>query len=121
MIEQLTEFPDDVLGFVWKGQVTRKEYDTVVLPAVAAALKKHQKVRIYYEVANDFTGAARGAVWDDFAAGIDNFSRWGRIAVVTDAEGVAHAARLYSFILPCTVRSYPISETAAARAWIAAA
>jgi hypothetical protein len=121
MIEQLADFPDDVLGFVWKGQVTRKEYDKVVLPAVADALKKYPKVRIYYEVAKDFTGAARGAVWDDFAFGIDNFTRWDRVAVVTDAEGFANAARLYSFILPCTVRSYPIAETAAARAWIAAA
>ena len=34
MIEHLSNFPDDVLAFVCKGQVTKADYDTVLIPTV---------------------------------------------------------------------------------------
>ena len=45
MIEQLMNFPEQVLAFVCKGRVTRADYDAVLVPAVINALKSHDKVR----------------------------------------------------------------------------
>ncbi|MGH7488018.1 MAG: STAS/SEC14 domain-containing protein, partial [bacterium] len=66
MIEQLIAFPDNVVAFVGKGRVTKDDYETVLIPAVAQALKRHDKVRLYYEIAADFDGIDPGAVWADF-------------------------------------------------------
>jgi hypothetical protein len=120
MIEHLSHFPDGVLAFVCKGRVTKADYDTVLIPAVVDALKRHPKVRLYYETAPDFTGFDVGAIWDDFSVGMEHIMRWDRVAVVTDVEWVQQATRLFSLILPRSVRIFPRSDTAAARAWIAA-
>src|SRR5665213_1992297 len=61
MIEQLPDFPDNVLAFVCKGRVTKADYDAVLVPAVVHALTKHAKVRLYYETAADFAGMDPGA------------------------------------------------------------
>ncbi|MGP0087900.1 MAG: STAS/SEC14 domain-containing protein [Steroidobacteraceae bacterium] len=63
MIEQLSTFPDNVLAFVGRGQVTRADYDAVLVPAVEKALARH-----------------------DFKVGMERLTRWERIAVVTDVE-----------------------------------
>ena len=65
MIEQLSTFPDNVLAFVCRGQVTKADYDTVLVPAVEKALAKLTRFRLYYEIATDFTGIDPGAMSED--------------------------------------------------------
>jgi hypothetical protein len=120
MIEQLTGFPDNVLGIVGKGRITRQDYETVVVPAVEKALKSHARMRLYYEIAPDFTGFDPGAMWQDFKVGMEHLTRWERIAVVTDVDWIRHAMQMFAFMMPATVRAVPIAEAAQARAWIVA-
>jgi len=56
MIERFENFPDNVVAFVCHGQVTRQDYDTVLVPAVEKALEARDKVRSYYEAGSDFSG-----------------------------------------------------------------
>ena len=60
MIERLSGFPGHVLGFVCGGRVRKTEYETVVLLAVESALRQHEKVRLYYEIALDFSHVEPG-------------------------------------------------------------
>jgi hypothetical protein len=69
MIEQLNNFPDNVLAFSGKGHVTKGDYDAVVVPAVMNVLKRKDKPRLYYETATDFAGCDPGAIWEDFKVG----------------------------------------------------
>jgi hypothetical protein len=121
MIEQLTDLPDNVLGFVCKGRVTKTDYDAVLVPAVINALKSHDKVRLYYETAADFAGIDPGAMWEDFKVGMEHLTRWERVAVVTDVEWIKQTLRFFSFLMPGAMKSFPVSEAAEARAWIIAA
>jgi hypothetical protein len=121
MIEQLPDFPDNVLAFVCKGRVTKADYDDVLVPAVLHALKKHAKVRLYYETAADFAGMDPEAMWEDFTIGMEHLTRWERVAVVTDIDWIKQATRLFSFLLPGTTKSFPTSEAGQARRWLAAA
>jgi SpoIIAA-like len=121
MIEQLKTFPDNVLGFVCKGHVTKADYDAVLVPAVQAALGKHRKVRLYYEASADFAGIAPGAIWEDFKVGMEHLTRWERIALVTDVEWIKNTMRFFSFLMPGEMKSFPASQAAQARAWIVAA
>ena len=121
MIEQLTNFPDNVLAFVCSGHVTKADYDTVLVPAVMKAFGKQDQVRLYYETAADFTGLDPGAIWEDFKVGMGHRTQWERIAVVTDVEWIKHTMRFFSFLVPGEMKSFPSSETAQARAWIVSA
>ena len=120
MIEHLSNFPDAVVAFLCKGRVTKADYDSVLVPAVEKALEKHRKVRLYYETAADFAGIDPGAMWEDFKVGMEHLTRWERAAVVTDVEWIKQTMRLFSFLMPGAMKSFPTSEAARAREWIRA-
>jgi hypothetical protein len=120
MIEVLNDFPDYVLAFVCHGHVTRKDYDSVLTPAVEKALEGHDKVRLYYETAADFDGIDPSAVWEDTKVGMGHFNRWERFAVVTDVEWIRHAVQLFGFLMHGELRVFSPEEAAQAREWIAA-
>ena len=120
MIEHLKSFPGNVLAFVCHGQVTKQDYATVLIPAVEKALKEHDKVRLYYETAPDFSGIDPSAVWEDTKVGVSHLLRWERVAVVTDVEWIKQTMKFFSFMLPGELRVFPTREAAAARTWIVA-
>ncbi len=121
MIEQLMNFPDNVLAFVYNGRVTKGDYDAVLVPAVLNALKRQDKVRLYCEISADFAGIDPGAIWEDFKVGMEHVTRWERVAVVTDVEWIKQATRFFSLLMPGAMKSFPASEAAQARVWIIAA
>jgi SpoIIAA-like len=118
MIELLRGFPDNVVAIKCHGEVTRKDYDTVLVPAVEKALTSHDKIRLLYETGPEFDGVDTGAAWEDFKVGMEHFSRWERIAVITDVSWIGFATRLFSIFLPGTIRIYPTADAAKARLWI---
>lgn len=120
MIELLPNFPDNVVAILCSGRVTKADYDSVLVPAVENALKKHEKVRIYYEISSDFSGIDPGAMFEDFKVGMEHLTRWEKIALVTDVEWIKHTMQLFSFITPGEMKLFSRSQAEAARDWIAA-
>ena len=120
MIEALRDFPSNVLAFECSGHVSRQDYDTVLVPKVEAALKRHDRVRLFYKVAPGFNGIDPGAVWEDFSVGMAHLMRWERIAVLTDVAWIGHTIKAFGFLMPGIVRIFPLAEETQARAWIAA-
>ena len=120
MIEHLSNLPDNVVGIAASGHVTVADYKTVLLPAIEAALKKHDKVRLLYELSSNFTGFTTGAMWEDMKVGMAHLTAWERVAVVTDVSWVANAASMFGFVMPCPVKVFSIKDRAEAEAWILA-
>ncbi len=75
MIELLKGFPSNVVAIACHGNVSRQDYDDVLIPAVEKALQSHDKVRMLYEVAPDFTGYDAGAAWEDFHIFTENLKK----------------------------------------------
>ena len=119
MIKQLTGLPNNVVAFLCSGRVTRADYDSVLVPAVTEALRRQRKVKLYYETGPDFS-LDPGAAWEDFMIGMENFTRWERVAVVTDVDWIKTAVRFFAFLMPAKTRVFSPPDGAAARAWLAA-
>jgi hypothetical protein len=115
MIELVKELPDNVVGIVTRGRVTNEECDNILKPAMERSLKRHGKVRLYYEVGSRFPGAG----WDDLDVAIDHLPQWERIAIVTDTGWVRHTVNALRFLLASEVRVFTTLEAEAGRAWIA--
>jgi len=118
VIELLKDFPDNVTALICHGQVTKADYETVLIPDVTERLARHNKVRIYYELAPDFQGYDPGAMWDDAKLGFSHFLSWERLALVTDVDWVKHSVKLFGFLMPAQLRVFPRAEAATAREWI---
>jgi hypothetical protein len=117
MIELIKELPDNVVGIVARGRVTNEECDEVLRPAMERSLKRHGKVRLYYEIGSRFPGAG----WGDLDVAIDHLPQWERIAVVTDTGWVRQSINALRFLMASEVRVFTCEESDEGRAWIAAA
>jgi hypothetical protein len=118
MIQILTGFPDDVLGFAYKGRVTKADYETVLVPAIAKALETRKSLRLYFAIQSGFKGIEVGAIWEDLKLGLGPRANWDRVAVVTDVTWIERMTRFYNLLLHCPVKTFPTSEAAQAHSWI---
>src|SRR5690242_2267109 len=100
MIEELEGSSTKILAYACKEHVKKRDYETVLIPAVEEALKQQGKVRLYCQIDPDFTGIEPGAMWDDFKVGIEHVLRWDRSAVVTDVDWIRYTIRAFSFVIP---------------------
>jgi hypothetical protein len=121
MIEILRNFPDNVIAFSCDGQVTKDDYEGILVPAIIETLKRHDKIRLFYKTSANFTGYAPGAIWEDLKIGVEHPTRWERVAVVTDVDWIVQMMSLFSFLIPCPIKLFPSSGFAQAHAWIIAA
>jgi len=118
MIERLTGLPDNVIGFSAHGTVTAADYEEHVVPAVEAALAAHEKVRLLYQLGEDFEGFDMAAIWEDAKVGLSHFAAWQRIALVTDEDWIRTATKAFGFAMPGEVRVFANAELEAARNWL---
>lgn len=118
MLEIVEGFPDNVVAVVAKGRVTRKDYEQVLIPRVADALKRHDKVALYYELGVQFSGIDPGAMLADLKIGIEHLTRWERMALVTDVDWIKHMVHAFGFVMPGQIRIFATAQAAEARAWI---
>lgn len=120
MMKLLTHLPDNVVGISASGEVDSKDYETVLIPAIEAALKKHDRIRVLYELTPEFRGFTAGAMWDDSRFGLAHWTAWERLALVTDVHWVANATRMFAFAMPGLIKVFPNSEQTEAEKWIVA-
>ena len=120
MIELVEGFPHGILGAVAKGEVTATDYEDVLIPAIRKASKDHSRIRFYYEFGPGFSGMDQDSMWEDFELGVEHWSKWDRVAVVTDIPWLSHAVNAFSFLMPCPARVFGMDERDEARSWITA-
>jgi hypothetical protein len=89
-----------------------------LIPAVEAVLKRHDKIRFYYELGTEFEGIDPGAVFEDLKVGLGRLPHWERLAVVTDVGWIKQAVSAFAFMIHGEVRVFPVAEAENAKDWI---
>jgi hypothetical protein len=114
MIQIIDGLPDNVVGIIAKGRVTNNDCDQILKPAMESTLKRHDKVRLYYEIGCRFPGAA----WENLRVGVERIPQWERVAIVTDVGWVRHTVNALRFLIPGEVRVFTSNEAYEGCAWI---
>jgi hypothetical protein len=120
MFEMIPALPDNVVGVVAKGEVTREDYEQRLVPAVEEALAAHDKLRLLYVLGAEFTGFSGGAMWEDGKLGLGHLGSWERIAVVAQQAWVRHAINAFGYLIPGEVKVFDLADEADASAWVTA-
>ena len=118
MIKVLEGFPESVLALAAEGQVSRRDYEDILIPRLDALLRRHGRIRVYYELGAAFAGIDAEAVWEDLKIGFEHLSRWEKMAVVTDVRWIRLALHAFRFLMPGELRVFDTGHAAEARAWI---
>jgi hypothetical protein len=120
MIERLTDMPPGTLGFRVTGRIERDDYVNVLVPDLRGAFESGAKIRSLYLIEN-LQAIEPKALWEDMKVefGIGRHQdQWERSAIVTDIEWMAHAARLFLWMIPGEARVFPVAELEAAKSWV---
>jgi hypothetical protein len=118
MIESIPGAPEGVLAFRAVGKVEAADYETVLTPAIEAAVE-HGKIRIVLELGAEFDGYSAGAAWEDLKLWTPHLTKWERCAVVTDHRWITDAIRVFRVVMPGEMKVFPAGELDAALAWAA--
>jgi hypothetical protein len=116
MLELIDGLPGNVVGIAVSGRLTLQDCQDVLVPAMQKSLKRHEKIRLYYELNSRFPGAA----WDELDLGLEHASRCERVAIVTDIGWVRLTVKALRFLIPSEIRVFPTAQADEGRAWIRA-
>ncbi len=123
MIERIAEMPEGTIGFRFSGEITRADYDNVLIPALVEVFASGE-VRCLCQLGPDFEGYEAGAVWEDLKTGakfgVGHLSAWKRVALVTDVDWVRHLAALFGWMTPGEMKLFSLDGLEQAKVWVAA-
>jgi hypothetical protein len=116
MLELIEGLPKNVVGIVATGRVTMQDCHDVLVPAIKQSRKRHDKIRLYYELNSRFPGSA----WDDLDLGLEHASCCERVAIVTDIGWVRLTVKAVRFLIPSKIRVFAGTQAEEGLAWITA-
>ncbi|SIO29616.1 STAS/SEC14 domain-containing protein [Vannielia litorea] len=114
----LPDYPPDVLAVSGQGTIDAAAYEEVLRPALEERLRRHDHVRLFYLLGEDFAGFTTGAAISDARLGMSHLHDFARIAVVTDVGWIRHGVSLFAPLISAPVRCFELAQLGAARAWI---
>jgi hypothetical protein len=118
LLVQLDDFPDDVVAVRAAGRFGGHDYADTLVPALTAALGRHQRVRLLLEVSPEVTGHVAPLVLHEAHLGLEHPERWDRIAFVGDPGWLGHLAWWLGLLVSGTVRAFTWAEREQAERWI---
>jgi len=119
MIYQIIDLPPNMIGFKASWQVTKKDFDEVVIPCVQKHVEKMGQIN-YMLVLNTSIKNFTFCAWlKDVLLGLKNITKWNRAAIVTESRAVQIFTKIFSFLVPGEFRAFTHDEMQHAINWVA--
>lgn len=119
MITRIENLPADIIGYRYDGEVTATDYETVLFPAVEAAVQQNKELKVLCLLGEEFKGFDLSALKDDAALGFHYFKNWKKIAFVSDKDWLNHVVKAFGFLMPGKVRTFKTADFEEAKNWLA--
>ncbi len=107
MITTILEAPENVAAFSATGEVTREDFENLVIPHVKKKVEQFNELNYLLYLDTDLDNFTAGAWFQDLLLGMKNLTKWNRAAIVTDKEGVQNFTDAFSVLMPGEFKSFP--------------
>jgi hypothetical protein len=118
MLHIIENLPRNVVGIEVSGEVTKEEYDETIVPRIDTLAEQQGEINYLLVIKTDISAFSTGVWWDDFKMAIKHFSKWNKIAIVTDQQGIAKFTDMFSFAHPGEPKSFKLDEYDKAVNWV---
>jgi hypothetical protein len=118
MIELIKDLPEATLGFVLHAEISGRDVDAELLPAIERAFEQHERLKALLVFGDDFSGFTLEAAWDDTILGLRHWDGFERLAVVSDVPWLRQGLRAMSLLLPYPVRLFDADQQEQAERWL---
>jgi hypothetical protein len=120
MVELLPEFPPHVAAYRASGKVHKEEYEKVVMHRVDEVAAQYGKINFLVRLETDMDNYSLPAFLNYLKVSFEHFTKWNRMAIVSDEAWVRTAYNALSPLVPGKIKSYPLNEYESARQWVSA-
>ncbi|RCH55852.1 STAS/SEC14 domain-containing protein [Mucilaginibacter hurinus] len=118
MLRFINDMPGHVIGIHAVGAVTREDIESVLMPKFDELVEKQGEINYLLVLETDINNFTRGALLADVKLGLKHFTKWNRIAIVTDQRGVAWFSDAVRFLIPGQSKSFPLDKLDEAVIWV---
>jgi hypothetical protein len=118
MVELLNDFPDYVAAYRAYGAVHKKEYEHIVMRKVDEVAAKFGKINFLVLLQTDIWNYSFTAFIDYLKVSFEHFSKWNRMAIVTDQRWLGKAYEVLSLLVHGEIRGYEIKQFDEAKEWV---
>ena len=118
MLQFINDLPDDVVGIHAIGEVTKEDFDKVLIPKIDDLSKRQGEIKYLLVLETDVSNFTVAAWWKDLVMGLKHFTEWKRIAVVSDQKGVEWFTDAFKYLIPGNSKGFALSELEEAVEWI---
>ena len=117
MIQQI-ESPQNVVAFKATGEVTKNDYQTVLLPAVERLVNQIDEINFLFLIDTEIESFTAAAWMQDAWVGLKNLSKWNRSAIVTDSEKAISFTNAFSYMVPGEFKGFKKEAFNEAMNWV---
>ncbi|RZJ39526.1 MAG: STAS/SEC14 domain-containing protein, partial [Chryseobacterium sp.] len=110
--------PNNIAAFRATGEVTKENYQTVVLPEIERLLKQINHINFLLVLDTELENFTTGAWMQDALLGLKNLAKWNRSAIVTDFDTIISFTNGFSYIVPGEFKGFKKSEFDEAVTWV---
>lgn len=118
MLKIIENLPAHVVGVEASNEVTADDLKNTLHPALDESVKSFGEIHYILVLHTEVKNWTSGAWLQDMWAGMKNFTKWKKIAVVTDEEVVEKFTDIFSFVTPGEAKGFKLSELDLAKEWV---
>jgi hypothetical protein len=115
-VEEVTLVADNAIGFSIDGHLSKADYD-LINSHMKAVLDYNDKIGLYLDII-DLDGMTLKAVWEEFKAAVNYYSRIEKVAITGQEGWLKSAAKISDFLTPGIDVRY-FEEAEEAKNWLA--
>lgn len=119
MLTEIIGLPDHIFGVRATGEVTSDDLKNVLLPGLKRTADRFGEIRYLLVLETDVKNFTAGAWVQDAKAGLANFTKWKKIAVVSSEKGVEWFTDIFTVLTPGSSKGFKPNELEEAKVWLA--
>jgi hypothetical protein len=119
MLQLMHDVPPGALGIRATGKVTADDYLNVVFPAFTEYAKTTRALKYLLLLETSVSNFAIEAWLNDAVLGFQYLTRWNKVAIVTNQQGVITFTDIVGKLAPGEYKGFRLSELVKAKEWLA--
>ena len=118
MIEVIHGMPAYVTAFRATGTVTREDYHKTINPLVKSVVKAFNEVNYMLVLNTALRNYTTGAWIEDALLGVRYFTKWKKLAIVTEKNGIKRFTDIFGKLIPPQTKGFKMEDLSIAKQWI---
>ncbi|TSD67099.1 STAS/SEC14 domain-containing protein [Inquilinus sp. KBS0705] len=118
MLQFINNLEPHVVGIHAIGEVTKEDMETVLMPRIDELIKRQGEINYLLVLETDVKNFTVGAWWSDLKVGLKNFTKWNKIAVVTDQKSVEWFSDAFRVFIPGKSKGFTLDKLEEAVKWV---